>query len=268
MKIKSRTLAIIIIIVVCGGIFTGSALGYWKTTNTKTPEKFNTGEFAGQANPADIRGSYSFADISNTFGVPIEDLGIAFGLTDPQKYADFKCKDLESIYSSLAAAGTDVGTGSVRYFVALYKGLPITLTEESYLPESAVEILKTKATLTPDQIKYLDTHTVTMETLMKAVPSATAAETTATTPAATATAPISETHEAVASPAKNPALQEIKGKTTFKELLEWGLKKEDIEQVIGDTLPNTSITVRDYATQKGVEFNTYKIPLQELLNNR
>lgn len=160
MKVKARTLGIIVFLVIFGSVGITSTLGLWKTTNDKIPATFTEGALAGQYNPSDIRGSYTFEDIQRTFKVPLEDLGIAFGLKDPSTYATFKCKDLETIFGTSAVDGKEVGTNSVRYFVALYKGLPITLEDTTYLPQSAVEILKAKAPLTQEQIQFLDTHGV------------------------------------------------------------------------------------------------------------
>lgn len=124
MKIKSMYLAIIIFAVILVTITATSLTGLWKTTTDKIPVKYEDGEFAGQYNPADIRGSYTFDDIHNTFEIPLEDLGKAFGLKDPALFASFKCNELETMYASLSEEGKEVGTASVRYFVALYKGLP------------------------------------------------------------------------------------------------------------------------------------------------
>ena len=128
MKINTKLLAAVVIIGIFGGISLSSALGYWRTTSSKIPATYAHGEFAGQYDPSDIRGSYSFNDIYNAFGIPVEDLGVAFGVTPPERYVSFLCKELETMYPSLAAEGKEIGTGSVRYFVALYNGLPITLT--------------------------------------------------------------------------------------------------------------------------------------------
>ena len=48
----------------------------------------------------------------------------------------------------------------MRLFVAWYKGLPYELSEDSFLPAPAVQILRDKAELTPEQKAYLDTHTL------------------------------------------------------------------------------------------------------------
>lgn len=160
MKVKSSILGIIVFLVIFGSVGITSALDLWKTKNDKIPATYSEGSFTGQYNPADIRGSYTFEEIQKSFNIPVEDLGIAFGVKDPANYASFQCKELESIYAALAAEGKEVGTGSVRTFVALYKGLPITLEEGTYLPKPAVEILKARVSLTQEQIQFVETHSV------------------------------------------------------------------------------------------------------------
>jgi hypothetical protein len=162
MKIKSIPLGITILVILFGGIFFTTLMNWWQTTNTKVPETFQTGDFAGQANPADIRGSYYLADITKAFNVPSEDLKKAFAIPAETDSASFQVKQLEAIYASAAAAGTEVGTGSVRLFVALYAGLPFEIVEGTYMPAPAVEILKQRGQLTPEQAAYLDAHTITI----------------------------------------------------------------------------------------------------------
>ena len=160
-KVKTSNVAIVILTVLFGGIALTSALGWWKTTSSKQPVRYSQGEYTGEYNPADIRGSYSFGEISELFQIPLEDLGKAFGVKDESSIATFKCKDLETLYSVSAAEGKEVGTDSVRIFVALYKSLPIPLTETTYLLKPAVGILQNQASLTDAQKTWLDTHTVT-----------------------------------------------------------------------------------------------------------
>jgi len=156
MRIKTLHLAVLIPLLIFGSVLVTSALGLWQTKNDKIPAAFKEGEAAGQYNPADIRGSYTLADISQTFQIPLEDLGAAFVSKDPASYAAFKVKELEALYSQQSAQGQEIGTGSVRYFVALYKGLPYTATESTYLPSSAVEILKAKAKLSAEETAQLE----------------------------------------------------------------------------------------------------------------
>ena len=54
----------------------------------------------------------------------------------------------------------------------------------------------------------------------------------------------------------------ITGKTTFQELLDWGVAKEVIELVIGGDLPMSSTVIKDYVTGKGMTFSTIKTQLQ------
>ena len=63
---------------------------------TKFLPSIKTGEFAGQYNPADIRGSYTFDDISNAFEIPIEDLGKAFWRRGPLNMLLFNAKNLKA----------------------------------------------------------------------------------------------------------------------------------------------------------------------------
>jgi len=52
----------------------------------------------------------------------------------------------------------EIGTASVRLFVAFYKNLPFDLSTDIYLPEGATALLKQQK-LTPEQSAYLETHT-------------------------------------------------------------------------------------------------------------
>jgi len=121
---------------------------------------------------------------------------------------------------------------------ALYTGLPIDLSTDIYLPSAAVDILKARGILTPEQVDYLDAHTVILDA----------------TPA--------PAQEAESTPEAKPTDRLVKGKTTFQELLDWGVPQVVIEQIIGAPLPTTSLTVKDYCTQQGLDFETIKPALQ------
>jgi hypothetical protein len=54
----------------------------------------------------------------------------------------------------------------------------------------------------------------------------------------------------------------ITGKTTFQELLNWGVQKDIIQNVIGSDLPDTSLIIKDFVVGKGLEFTTVKTNLQ------
>ncbi|MGE4352926.1 MAG: hypothetical protein AB7D36_02430 [Oscillospiraceae bacterium] len=156
MKIKPYTAIIIVLAIFIAGIAITSAIGLWSTKSNKTPAKLTESEFSGEYDPADIRGSYTFSEISSLFNVPIEDLSAAFGF-DEDDASTFKCKDLESIYGE---SEYEIGTGSVRMFVAYYLGLPYEPSEETFLTDTAVQILTEQGNLSEAQQRYLDDHTL------------------------------------------------------------------------------------------------------------
>ena len=54
----------------------------------------------------------------------------------------------------------------------------------------------------------------------------------------------------------------ITGKTTFQELLDWGVPKDAIIPIIGSDLPPLSTVIKDYVTGQGMEFSGVKTRLQ------
>jgi hypothetical protein len=181
--------------------------------------------------------------VQANFGVPAEVLAQAFSLntSDP---AAFPVKDLEALYED---NDVEIGTASVRLFVALYTSLPYDLTlETSFLPESAVQILQTRE-LTAEQNDYLASHTVALDALP-------AVETLVET------APQVEEEESDTF---------IRGKTTFAEVLSWGVTQEQIEAVLGLPMPAENLMViKDFVLENGLDFETVKTELQVLVDAR
>lgn len=242
MTLTSKPLAVIVLVIMFGGIAFSSAMGWWVTESTKQPVTFTEGDFAGQANPADIRGSYTFGDIARSFDVTPEVLAQAFGITEGDPAA-FAVKELEAI--SLES-GYEIGTTSVRLFVAYYTGLPFDTTgQEIYMPQSATDILLAKGNLTPEQVSYLEKYTVTLD---------------ASTPIVE---PVVESTP-VPVPTSAAASEEytVKGKTTFGELVAWGVPQEIIEGIIDAPMPDPAMTMKDYASANGLNFETLKPALQ------
>lgn len=237
MKLNSKIVGVVLLIVLFGGIGTAKGLGVWRTTSSKVPATYKTGEFAGQSNPADIRGSYSFGDITNAFQVPAEDLAKAFSVKTPDP-SQFLVKDLGTMYADLKSQGKAIETDSVRYFVALYKGLPFTPAEDTYFPKPAVNILKSKSTLSTEQSSFLEGHSIDVSTVSIQQPAPGFSE------------------------SEDPTDTTIKGKTTFREVLDWGVPKEEIEKIIGGKITTTGTVIRDYCIQQGLEFSTIKTELQ------
>ena len=63
--------------------------------------QIKSGEFTGENDPSDIRGSYSFADIEKAFDIPVDVLVKAFGVSYVEDPAGFKAKNLEELYGEL-----------------------------------------------------------------------------------------------------------------------------------------------------------------------
>ena len=239
MKLTSKPLAVIIFVILFGGIALTTAMNWWRTEGRREPARFERGEAAGEYNPADIRGSYTFGDIELAFKVPSADLAAAFAIQTDNPAA-FAVKDLEKLYAEAAAAGTEVGTDSVRYFVALYTGLPYALVGDVYLPRPAIEMLVARGGLTLEQVTYLQSHLVELP--------GTVLEPLETIP----------TVEHVESTEDRT----VKGKTTFAEVLDWGVPEETIVEIIGGPLPNPLVKVKDYCQEQGLPFETVKLALQ------
>ncbi len=155
MKINQKLLGMLIVTIIFGTVFISSRFGLWQTTNTKIPQKYTSADYQDQYDPADIKGSYTFGEISQLYQVPIDDLVTAFSI-DAGDASSFKCKDLESMYDK--ADGKEIGTDSVRLFVALYKGLPYTLNSSTYLPVSAEEVLLIMGNMTDEQKQFVASH--------------------------------------------------------------------------------------------------------------
>ncbi len=245
MKLNSKILGILVFVILFGGIAGTTLAGWWSTESTKTPAKFAAGEAAGEYNPADIRGSYTFGDVNRVFDIPLEDLAAAFRLPQGTDTASYSLKNLETLYANLEQ---EIGTASVRMFTALYKNLPYDLSaEETYLLAEAVAILKAKAQLSAEQSAYLDAHTVVESAPIQPVDAQ---------PAATAAA---EAEHSVED-------RIVSGQTNFQNLIDWGVSQADIEAALGKPMPAASTLIKDYATSQGLPFSTLKTTLQALVD--
>ena len=83
-------------------------------------------------------------------------------------------------------------------------------------------------------------------------------ETVIPTPTVTASEPA-----ATAVPTEHAApVKMVTGKTTFQDLLDWGVAEATIQQIIGSELPAPATTIKDFVTQNGSEFAPVKTALQ------
>jgi len=168
MKLKPQTTILLSTLFVCAGILVTWATGLWQTESDKQPRKLETDTAQAQVqgnssqaqyDPADIRGSYTFGEISSLYEIPLADLAAAFGVKEEEAGA-FQVKSLKEVYPDTE---NEIGTASVRMFAAYYLGVAYTPSEESYLPEIAAAILKDKGRMTIEQAAYLESHTLSAD---------------------------------------------------------------------------------------------------------
>lgn len=166
MKLKPQTTVWLSIALVTVGIGITMATGLWQTESNKIPRALPTpavvtaSDYSGsttvQYDPADIRGSYKFGEVSNLYGIPLEVLAQAFGIPQGDVEA-FQVKGLEALYPD---AENEIGTASVRLFTACYLGVAYSPAEDTWLPASAVAILNQRAVMSADLAAYVAAHTL------------------------------------------------------------------------------------------------------------
>lgn len=64
------------------------------------------------------------------------------------------------------------------------------------------------------------------------------------------------------APESESTEQLVKGKTTFQEVLDWGVPQETIKQIMGIPMPNSLMKIKDYCLEKGLDFEAIKLALQ------
>ena len=240
MKLKSKHLVPLILAVFVAGIAGTMAFNLWRTEGSKIPAKFSTGEHEGEYNPSDIRGSYTFSEISEIFKIPLGDLSKAFDLDGVENVAEFQCKELKELYPEPAEG--EVGTDSAKLFVALYTGLPHTPEETSLLLTPALSVLGEK--LSREELQEVEKITISPSAFKP------------------------QSSQETATEHAGDQDRGVRGNTTFAELRDWKLTKEEIEQALGIPMGKPGIAVRNHCTANGIEFGEVKTALQALVDAR
>ena len=238
MRLSTRVIGIGITVFILGSVLLLMAFSLWKTESTKVPAKFTSGDFSGQSNPSDIRGSYSFADIEKHFSVSADVLADAFQVDTSIKSAgEYKAKDIEELYGEQQTG--EIGTDSVKLFTALYLGIPYISEETTVLPKSAIAILSSLGTVDEAILSRLDEYSV-IPTVQQTV--------------------VEQTHV-------EPLEMLIKGNTTYGDLLDWGLTQMQLEVVLGFHVKDRALKLRDDLAARSLEFSAYKTQLQSMLDS-
>ena len=259
MKLNSKIISVIVLVVMFGGVLTAVGVGLWSSEEDRTPSTLdlNALEAAGVDvdgtvvyDPEDIRGSSSFAEISDYFGVPVDVLATAFMVPEDEDASFFQNKDLEEV-CVVCDDDMEVGNGSVKFFVSLYNGIPYVFEdgdEDVYLFAPAVEILKDRGNLDDEMIAYLDGHTINNVLGEVVDDDGEVVEVEV----------VEEEHD------ENE--MKVNRNTNFAEVLSWGVSQEDIEGVLGMEMPNKLTMIFDFCSENELSFGTIKTELQVLVD--
>lgn len=234
MKLKPIHVGMLVATVLIGGILVSDSLGFWRTESTKMPVKIQEGEFAGASDPADIRGSYTFGDIAQSYPISVDVLAEAFQVIENPEA--FQLKRLEEMYPS--EGEVEMGTSSIRFFVARYTGLPYEETGEEGLFPHAVQMLLDQGTITDEEAREIPR--ISGEILLEYEGSHTEAE-------------VEEHVEPV-----------VNGNSTVADLFAIGLEEEEIVSVIGP-FESKGEKVRDVCQNNSIQFSAAKTLLIEKL---
>ena len=250
MKFRHIHIFFTIIIILWGGIWLTSQLGLFDSSRPAEPIKLTEDVY----DVADIRGSFTLAEIEEFYQVSPQAIIEAFNLKDDIDPSLFLLKDLKEIYQEVDIEGEAyaVETDTVKVFVSLYSEIPYTSEETFYLPESAVEYLIKEDKLSPEEQDYWEKHTFKLVSIEPGE-ELTAEENVETEP------PITEEETKTVS---------ITGKTTIIEILAMGMDKEKFKEITGLEVPeDTTQPIRDFFTSQDLEFSSYKEKLEAFLSS-
>jgi len=236
MKLNNLILSISIASIFIIGIIASDYLGYWQTESLKIPQKISEGEFEGLYNPAYIRGSYTLEDISKSFEIDVETLSKAYNLTEIiDNPSTFKVNQLEEYY--LFDEDIEIGTGSVKYFVSLYTGIPYE-SDDNELPITALNILYEEGKITEELYNELEEISIDISKYLN-----------------TENIVSDEVNEE-----DNDEIEEyvIKSTTTVLEVVGWGISIEELEEVIGVTGIYEDDVIRQICLDNGLSFSEVK----------
>lgn len=242
MKLTHKGVGILVVLVILGGYSLFKITGVWDKATDVVPSKIMISSENGESieiyDPSDIRGSAKFKDLSVWFDIPIDALGNAFMVPENQ-WDTFANKNLETLYPELAESGTEIGNGSVKYFIALYKNLPYEIDEEeiTYLPISAMEILESLEDISKENLEIAKKNLVKLPELENNI--------------------VEEKLE-IAEIEHDADKFEVKGKTTFQEVLAAGMTKEELEKILENELPSSTMVIRTYCEEQEIEFSNIK----------
>jgi hypothetical protein len=137
-------------------------------------------------------------------------------------------------------------------------GLPYELTEEVYLPQPAVELLIEEGKVAGEAAEALKAIAVEIPAVEAS------GEATGESAAESAPEAAVSTGEADGGAVAEDLV--IKGKTTFREVLDAGVSEAEIRSAIGAEMPNPLTVIKTFCTEQGLDFEAVKTVLQALVD--
>lgn len=263
-QIKEIHIVIAVLVIVFGGIGIFKLTGTWTTETTKVPVKFTTGELEGEYNPEDIRGSYTFEEISTLFEIPDEVLRTAFNIPDDIPSTSFHSKDLETIYEDV-----EIGNDAIKAFVATYLDIPYELADV-IMPDQAVDILLERFP-DYDASEYDIVNAIRLSLHLEDMTETPEGETDGAVDGASEGESDGDLASQEGDLDANENTEEdheeptVNGNTTFMQVIDAGVDEATIEEVIGGPIPSTAMTIKDYCIDNGLSFSVIKESLSDLM---
>jgi len=260
MKFLRFVIVLSIVVILFGGVQASKALGVWHTTGgvqilqglsietatgsdraigelTDALRKYASGDFEGEYDPEGIRGSFTFGDVEEIFNIDATILASAFGIEDTNP-SDFIISDFEALYEKYDFL-IEIGTGSVKYFVALYNNFPIGETEG--LTTYAVDILKDHGKISESLYQDLMLAAIDLESGYIVY----------------AGAVTEEEHEAE---------NKVTGETTISQALSMGVPEEALKQYFNDISDGDAL-IQNMAKSENLPFGDITLALNEYIEN-
>lgn len=165
MRLTTKVVAILVVVIIFGGYALADFLGINDYNfrhgsgsgrgNLQSESKNEESSIINKFAVEDIRGSFTLKDVGESFDIEISVLVESFAARDIN-IENTRLSDINERFGEYD--GKEVGTSSVKLFVAYYKGLEYEIDEEIYLPERAIEILIEKGNISKTQEEYLQEH--------------------------------------------------------------------------------------------------------------
>jgi len=281
MRLNHVVMAILVIAIFTVGVFASQALGFWQTSKPSGVAMVTLPDGSQKADPAAIRGSHSWNELSELYGIPVADFKRAFSLSDadlPLKINVLEARFADPVLAEQTrSAGIEgeIGTDAVRWYVALLTGVPMEAKDGTGMPAAALALLHERGVASQTIVEPAQISNAPAASVVPAVKASTPA--VASPKPATFAPPASSAPAASHAPASEPKSTgfgtgtgsgstggTVGGKTTFGQLYAMGADKVKVQSVLGG-IGDDSMTIRDWLSANGKEFSTYKESLQALL---